>query len=53
MTSHAYDKNSDMISIPYREAVGSLISFMIGSRPDIFFSVSNVSSIWRNYQSNT
>ena len=37
------DDNNNMNNIPYREAVGSLIYLMIGSRLDIAYSVSNVS----------
>jgi hypothetical protein len=37
------EDKAEMLKIPYREAVGSLMYLMIGSRPDLAYSVSLVS----------
>ena len=41
--------NKNMVDNPYRQAVGSLMYLMIGSRPDIAFAVQNVSQFLNCY----
>ena len=43
MSPKTPEERTAMLQIPYREAVGSLMYLMIGSRPDIAYSVSLVS----------
>ena len=43
MSPKTPEERATMLQIPYREAVGSLMYLMIGSRPDIAYSVSLVS----------
>ena len=43
MSTQTDEDRKGMACIPYREAVGSLMYLMIGSRPDIAYVVSNVS----------
>ncbi|RWS00242.1 Retrovirus-related Pol polyprotein from transposon TNT 1-94-like protein, partial [Dinothrombium tinctorium] len=42
------DEKEEMSKTPYREAVGSLMFLMIGTRPDIAYAVSNVSQFLDN-----
>ena len=37
------DDDQDAVDVPYREAIGSLMYLMIGSRPDIAFAVGKLS----------
>ena len=37
------DKNSSAVGVPYRQAIGSLMYLMNGSRPDLAFAVGKLS----------
>jgi hypothetical protein len=42
------EERADMLSVPYREAVGSIMHVMVCTRPDIAFAVGNVSRYLHN-----
>lgn len=43
------DKNQDELNLPYRELIGSLMYLMLGSRPDLCFSITYFSQYQHNY----
>lgn len=45
------DNDEDLESIPYQEAVGSLLYLVQGSRPDIAFAINDASRFNKNYTS--
>jgi hypothetical protein len=37
--------------VPYREAIGSLMYLMVGTKPDIVFAMSELSILWNRRES--